>query len=207
MCCVKSAFDMDDEEAVTSSSTSNNIAAVITSPNDGSNEGIIITSSTTTEATKSVVGNGIGSKEGVMSNEPTEAKRLDPKWYNRDDGWLGRTYDEAVDFCSSIVENESQYRLCPYQEMCPNGPHNLPLPYGDYTFVDGSWAPISDTHNNWVQVGVSKTDMLCVTYETFSGGLLPSWGLTGEYDEEFTRHVLCCPAEQTAVVQQWELPK
>jgi hypothetical protein len=52
----------------------------------------------------------------------------------------------------------------------------------------GSWAPIIDMDNSWISIGVNNT---CEQYRVIFGEA-PSWGITGEGNEELTRHVMCC---------------
>ena len=50
-----------------------------------------------------------------------------------------------------------------------------------------TWVPIIDTPNGWVSVSAEDT---CVPYH--SRNLPPEWGLTGNLNEQITRHIMCC---------------
>mmetsp|Transcript_10125 Transcript_10125/g.23078 ORF Transcript_10125/g.23078 Transcript_10125/m.23078 type:complete len:567 (-) Transcript_10125:125-1825(-) len=43
----------------------------------------------------------------------TRSRRYSPKWFDRESGWDGRTYDEAANFCS-----KAGMKLCPYDAYC-----------------------------------------------------------------------------------------
>lgn len=105
-----------------------------------------------------------------------------PMWYNRESGWSGSTYIDAIQFCSDSASN---YELCPYYAICPLGLGSQPL--GGYREEpSGSWVPFSDRPNLWVQTS-GKSE--------FGGPCVPSEqaGFTGGVDEEImTRHVACC---------------
>ena len=76
--------------------------------------------------------------------------KYDPNWYNRPKGWMGRTYSEAVEFCSKTHEG---FALCPREAICPLGEDSEPL--GGFRLgPKGSWVPIS--------VRVSKTTFACI---------------------------------------------
>ena len=146
--------------------------------------------------------------ENVIAEEYADAESYLPTWFDRSNGWNGRTYDEAIDFCHAEMDalNDSRGTLCPYHVVCPTGPRHIP--YGG--LVDepqGSWVPTSDASNSWVQIGGVPVDgtveasvlnsNLCVTH--MNAYLQePAWGLTGENNEEITRHILCCRAHATA---------
>ncbi|KAK1747693.1 hypothetical protein QTG54_001656 [Skeletonema marinoi] len=108
----------------------------------------------------------------------------DPTWYSRSDGWVGQTYEQASDFCKSLGDTSD---LCYYSIICPTGPNHLPYG-GEIIEAGGSWAPIKDSNNGWVQVG--SNDM-CIRYMTLHLDT-PTWGITGEGNEEITRHLPCC---------------
>ena len=73
---------------------------------------------------------------------------------------------------------------------------NLDTPLGGVATDEpgGSWAPISDMDNSWISIGLNNT---CEQYRVIFGEA-PSWGITGEGNEELTRHVMCCDSTQTA---------
>lgn len=110
---------------------------------------------------------------------------LHPLWFDRSSGWNGTAYLQAYQFCSSIGVNKRV--PCPYTAYCPLGSAYIPLG-GIKDEPNGSWAPVYNSPNAWVQVGSEGT---CELYES-RYGKPPMWGLTGEGDEEITRHVMCC---------------
>jgi len=76
--------------------------------------------------------------------------------------------------------------LCEFDTYCPLGLGSTPI--GGYK-EDMSWAPIINGQNRWV--GLSD-DVKCKEYTTFYPSE-PAWGITGDYNEEITRHVMCSP--------------
>ena len=111
-----------------------------------------------------------------------------PQKYNRENGWTGSTYDEASLFCEDIG-----YAICPYAAICPLGSDTQPL--GGYlnSDIDQTWMPVSDTQNDWVQVGESNSCIL------FSGENPepPEWGITSTPESEvFTSDIMCCNEEK-----------
>jgi len=121
---------------------------------------------------------------GTAIEASKNAERYNPQWYDRTTGWLGQTYDEAFQFCSS---KGPQHDICPYEVICPSGP--LSLPYGGSRSERTSWAPINQPFNSWVLV----TDpQVCVQYQNLNPKDHPQWGLTGVDDEDLTRHIMCC---------------
>ena len=64
------------------------------------------------------------------------------------------------------------------------------MPFDGYRSDHGaSWAPINEPFNSWVAVGDLQ---VCVRYENSNPDDHPIWGVTGEDNEEITRHILCC---------------
>jgi hypothetical protein len=113
-----------------------------------------------------------------------------PVWYTRSDGWMGTTWQEAREFCSSKGSSSDNtdtiVELCPYEVYCPTGPHHIP--YGGYrvetpssSSVTNSRAPISDFPNGWVQVG---SENACVQYSSVGVGGSSSSSSTTTHDEE-----------------------
>eukprot|EP00986_Skeletonema_menzelii_P003794 scaffold1223_cov148-Skeletonema_menzelii.AAC.1 len=123
-------------------------------------------------------------KPDVAAEEYLAAEEWDPTWYSRSDGWTGQTYEQASDFCKSLGDTSD---LCYYSVICPTGPNHLPYG-GEIVEAGGSWAPIKDSNNGWVQVG---RDNVCIRYMTLNLDT-PTWGITGEGNEEITRHLPCC---------------
>ena len=109
------------------------------------------------------------------------AQKYQPIWFGRSNGWTGKSYLEALEFCG-----ESGDRLpCPFKGLCPLGRGTIPI--GGLK-EKGSWAPIMDSPNDWVMIGPDES---CTKYSELHDEL-PSWGLNGEGDEDITRHIVCC---------------
>jgi len=111
----------------------------------------------------------------LVASEYAAAESHHPVWYDRTTGWVGTTYREALEFCSSKVDStseggvETKKQLCPYNVYCPTGPHHMPL--GGYRGegFDGdasptSRSPISDYPDGWVQVDKSHS---CIQHTIF----------------------------------------
>ena len=107
----------------------------------------------------------------------------DPSLFRRDDGWGGQTYMQAVSFCAS---KESRVP-CAFEAICPLGEGTMSL-IGNPDDPNGSWVPVFDAPNEWVQIG---KDNSCKLYSSLNGSS-PKWGLTGEDNEDITRNVMCC---------------
>jgi hypothetical protein len=104
-------------------------------------------------------------------------------WFDRSKGWHGQTSAEAFSFCSDF----SNKVPCPYEALCPMGVETEPL--GGYKDEGGeTWAPIGDAPNSWVLLSRPNS---CVQYSHLHDDP-PSWGETGEGNEEITRHLACC---------------
>jgi hypothetical protein len=105
-------------------------------------------------------------------------QHYNPTWFDRETGWKGQTYQQSKDFCNKL----NGYIPCPFVVYCP----------GDGTKVLGgrkdggeSWAAVIDAENEWVQVGGGGE---CNLYSA-SEGETPVWGVTGDNNEEITRHI------------------
>jgi len=128
-----------------------------------------------------------------------------PALYNRSKGWKGQTYSEAVEFCHES-NPDVPYKVCSYNAVCPLG-HNM-QPLGGYKKGGdtGAWAPVSDVENDWVQLQHDGPSPTCVRYSTSHQDSLPDWGISGDDNEDLTRHVLCCKVlkedEEHAVATQ-----
>ena len=122
------------------------------------------------------------------------AVKYTPKWYNREKGWLGSTYLDALQFCNM---EDDKYELCPLAAICPLGQDTEPL--GGYREEpNGSWVPVVDQGNMWVQV--SQQHGACHTFDQENADPKPQWGITGEDDEDLTRHVACCVIQDGGAV-------
>jgi hypothetical protein len=114
-----------------------------------------------------------------------------PMWYERDDGYQGTTYNDAVEFC----KESSGMTLCPLDAYCPHdyvvGEPSL-LFLGTEAFDDEQWAPVSDAENSWVLVGTlyGTPATTCSTYKHLHGKS-PAWGLDGS-SIELKQHIMCC---------------
>ncbi len=119
-------------------------------------------------------------------------RKFKPFWLSSIDGWNGGSYDDAVEFCSSIRGKQ----LCPYSVMCPHGPKNAVMGgYRKVVFeVDGEqYAPILGGENHWVMIGNMERDgesSKCMTHRQLEGKA-PEWGLN-EDREELKKYIMCC---------------
>jgi hypothetical protein len=122
--------------------------------------------------------------------------KLQPIFYNRSHGWEGQTYSAALEFCAS---QESRVP-CPYTAVCPNGRGRPPLGGVKEGAKEGSFVPIIDTPNQWVQL---SSRGVCELHSSLYGSP-PEWGLTGEDNEEMTRNIVCCkePEESTQSAEE-----
>jgi hypothetical protein len=115
---------------------------------------------------------------------------LEPKWYDRSDGWQGHTWNEAVNFCTQEKAGE----LCPYEVICPAGPQAV----ANDSVDPQQWIPIADFFNDWVTM--SAGDDYCRTYMNVYYEN-PVWGETSDDDsgESITQEIICCSKMTTAV--------
>lgn len=117
----------------------------------------------------------------INIGEYQSAEQYKPKWFSKEDGWNGETYDDADKFCAQKANMD----ICPYSVVCPSGPLNIP--YGGTRTGDSEvWAPLDD-FNSWVSVGPDRT---CVQWKNIHLDAYPDWGLIGGGQE--VTHVLCC---------------
>lgn len=110
----------------------------------------------------------------LVAAEYARAEALRPRWYDRSDGWRGRTQPEARAFCAGRRADDGdggeKMRLCPYEAYCPTGPRHLPMggirveenEEGGKTTAYSSRAPVSDRPDGWVKVGSLN---VCVQYD------------------------------------------
>ncbi len=126
-----------------------------------------------------------------MERYEAVAIKYKPRWYDRSKGWNGHNYIDALTFCAK----QDSYIPCPYEAYCPSGPLTTPVGGFKDEGEDGSWAPIIDSPNGWVQVSSTNS---CMKYGSIHNQP-PAWGLSGQDNDEITRHIMCCqdPAEKT----------
>ena len=92
---------------------------------------------------------GASQQNNIAAQEYAHAESYHPTWYNRQNGWMGSTYSQALDFCSSQTEpNNSKVslELCPYEVYCPTGPHHIPL--GGYRTEETDGVNDNDNDND-----------------------------------------------------------
>lgn len=85
------------------------------------------------------------------------------------------TYSEARAHCQA----DPAGRLCTQEEVCPHGPKKQPA--NGYS-GQNSFVPVSDTSNQWVQIG--NQDTVCTAQHQ------PEWG--EKPDAHSMRHSVCC---------------
>mmetsp|Transcript_12430 Transcript_12430/g.19128 ORF Transcript_12430/g.19128 Transcript_12430/m.19128 type:complete len:834 (+) Transcript_12430:2-2503(+) len=138
---------------------------------------------------ESEIGEELGSNVGYFEGTEFEFEMLEvkltqlfnPTWFDRETGWKGQTYQESTDFCNKI----NGYVPCPHNIYCPGDGKKV---LGGRKDEGESWAAVVDGFNEWVQVGAGGE---CNLYSA-NEGESPSWGLTGDNNEEITRHIMCC---------------
>jgi len=190
------------EEVVHDVSTVNQI-----STHDTTESQVVVDIVEDTDATTTT--SDIQSDSQVESTEPTVTsinqsssfdmtstlhRKFKPFWLSSNDGWNGGSYDDAVEFCSSIRGKQ----LCPYSVMCPHGPQNAVM--GGYRRVefevDGEqYAPILGGENHWVMIGNMElnddgTSSKCMTHRQLEGKA-PEWGLNDDR-KELKKYIMCC---------------
>uniref|UniRef100_A0A7S2L9C3 DUF7495 domain-containing protein n=2 Tax=Skeletonema marinoi TaxID=267567 RepID=A0A7S2L9C3_9STRA len=112
-------------------------------------------------------------------------QHFNPTWFDRETGWRGQTYEESTEFCNKI----DGYIPCPHYVYCPGDGKKV---LGGRKEEGESWAAVVDGFNEWVQVGAGGE---CNLYSA-NEGETPGWGLTGDNNEEITRHIMCCKHQQ-----------
>ena len=136
-----------------------------------------------------------GSSDVQSGNSMMEAygyvvEKYAPKWFDRSEGWSGKSYADALAFCSI----KDSYIPCPYEAYCPLGPGSLPT--GGYDGTEEAWAAMIDAPNSWVQIGsYEKNDMSnsCMKWNDVPGhDTPPMWGLKGNSDDDITPNIMCC---------------
>lgn len=89
----------------------------------------------------------------------TTAHLYKPVFYNRESGYNGVSYKNALDFCDAKVNNEGkQMTLCNFVSLCPLGRDSIPLG-GVKTDPGGAWVPIIE--QQWISV---SSDTKCTPY-------------------------------------------
>ncbi len=129
-----------------------------------------------------------------LTAEEVIEKEFKPAWFGDTSGWMGGTYQEALDFCSQMKGRS----LCPYEAYCPHGESQPTIGRHtvDFNAEGEQWAPYltseSDGSNHWVMIGQmhGNSATTCMSHEELEGGL-PIWGTTGDWPET-KKHVLCC---------------
>jgi hypothetical protein len=117
----------------------------------------------------------------VLDTLQSLAKKFSPISYDRASGWQGQVYIDALQFCSDM----GSLVPCPYDAYCPLGPGQHVVGGRKNTT---SYAPLMSIPNGWVSIGPDNT---CMPYNAYNP-VPPEWGLTGEGNEEITRHIMCC---------------
>ena len=135
-----------------------------------------------------VLGKGTEAKPEEVTVYALAVERFQPKIYNRNNGWEGVTYQQALIFCSM-----QGMAICPYDAICPDGVKGEPLggyreaPNGDWT-----WLPVIDDFDEYIQVGARER---CVRYTHKYDGETPEWdgsfGLDSA-DAKVTENLMCC---------------
>jgi len=115
-------------------------------------------------------------------------ERYQPKIYNRNNGWEGVTYQQALIFCSM-----QGMAICPYDAICPDGEKGEPLGgYREAPNGDWAWLPILDDFDEYIQGGARER---CVRYSHKYDGETPEWdgsfGLDST-DAKLTENLMCC---------------
>ena len=123
----------------------------------------------------------LASGEAQQAQFNWAAEAYDPELFDRNKGWLGTNYDEAVGFC-----RHHNKTICPFEAYCPMTKAPGSVPFGGVK-AEYSWAPIDDAKNWWVQVSGTDT---CQLYNEMNGGP-PEWGMGGKNELE-TRFLMCC---------------
>jgi len=140
-------------------------------------------------------------KNGTPDAIANALRTFDPIWFNRQGGWEGITFTDAVNFCSSHDERVP----CPYEIYCNRGPNQEP--YDGIRPNGEQWAAVSNGPNQWVQVGDMFT---CQRYTDLHDKKKPEWGITGvSFEHEhgaggITQNILCCNnANHLGPVTEW----
>jgi hypothetical protein len=150
-------------------------------PNEASESDGSMIQSDVADETGSDIGDFGGTELDFEMLEVKLTQHFFPTWFDRQTGWIGQTYEQSKEFCSHI----EGFMLCPHYVYCPGGGKKV---LGGRKDEGESWAAVVDGFNEWVQVGAGGE---CNLYSA-SEGESPDWGLTGNNNEEITRHIMCC---------------
>ena len=135
-----------------------------------------------------VIGKGTEAKPEEVTVYALAVERFQPKIYNRNNGWEGVTYQQALIFCSM-----QGMAICPYDAICPDGVKGEPLGgYREAPNGDWAWLPIIDDFDEYIQGGARER---CVRYTHKYDGETPEWdgsfGLDST-DAKLTENLMCC---------------
>ena len=136
------------------------------------------------------------SEQGVMDQHH-------PVWYDRRNGYHGRTIEEAETFCNNIGGK----RLCPRAAYCPNGPptEDSKALYLDRPPFEGEqWAPVSGANDGdlpeWILIGTlfGIPTTTCGSYSELKGRPTAPPAQWDEKDgpSEHKQHIQCCKEEE-----------
>mmetsp|Transcript_3176 Transcript_3176/g.8114 ORF Transcript_3176/g.8114 Transcript_3176/m.8114 type:complete len:501 (+) Transcript_3176:150-1652(+) len=111
-------------------------------------------------------------------------RKYRPMFYDRSQGWTGRSFSNGDDFCASHYSNHvGDGVMCPYEAYCPEGPNSLP--FGGYRpdpTGGGMYAPIMDATEHWLGWVQLSLGHPCVAYNF----------LDPAPTEEQTGYIMCC---------------
>ena len=113
-------------------------------------------------------------------------ERHESVWFNETEGWVGRTYRDAVDYCL-----EKDKSLCPFEAYCPLSDFGEPMG-GVVDEPGGQWVPAANVWNMWISVGSEHT---CQIYDMVFGEP-PEWNITGAINDKMSSRILCCKLEE-----------
>mmetsp|Transcript_7985 Transcript_7985/g.18009 ORF Transcript_7985/g.18009 Transcript_7985/m.18009 type:complete len:234 (-) Transcript_7985:182-883(-) len=112
------------------------------------------------------------------------SSKYDPVFFDRSQGWAGKTFSDAAVFCNSHYPKDAGYGVpCPHEAYCPEGPNSLP--FGGYRTDlagEGIYAPIIDETEHWLGWVQISDGHPCTAYNY----------LNPEPNEEQTGHIMCC---------------
>lgn len=112
------------------------------------------------------------------------SSKYNPIFYDRTQGWEGKHFREAAEFCASNYPSDEGVGVpCPFEAYCPEGANSLP--FGGYRTDltgDGIYAPILDDTEHWLGWVQLSDGHPCAAYNN----------LNPEPNEEQTGHIMCC---------------